>query len=89
MTIPVATTEDLTSETDQYILDTAHLVTASVTENRTLHISQSFSGTRLTSAMVVCFVTCPDKIVMEMQQAIDAAVNEVLAEHGSKPVLIQ
>lgn len=81
--------KEFASETDQYIFSTAQLVTASAAENRTLHVSQSFSDTRLTTAVVVCFVTCPDAIVGEMQQAIDVAVNEVLAEHGSKPVTIQ
>jgi hypothetical protein len=89
MTRPVGTAKEFTSEADHYIFNTAQLVTASAAENRILHVSQSFSGTPLTSAVVVCFVTCPDEIVMEIQQAIDAAVNEVLAEHGSKPVAVQ
>lgn len=89
MTRPVSIPKELTSETDQYIFDTAELVSASAAENRTLHVSQSFSGTRLTSAVVVCFVTCPHEIVMEMQQAIDAVVNEVLAGHGCEQVTIQ
>ena len=83
------TPKELTSEAAEYILDTAQLVTASSAENQTLHVSQSFSGTRLTSAVVVCFVTCPDEIVLEIQQAIDVAVNEVLSGHGSEPVRIQ
>ena len=57
MAKPVEPAIELISETDQYILDTAQLVTASAAENRTLHVSQSFSGTRLTTAVVVCFVT--------------------------------
>jgi len=77
------------SESDRYISENAHLVSAAAERNRTLHVSQSFSGTRHTSAVVVCFVTCSDKIVVEMQQAIDAAVTKVLAEHGSTPVTIQ
>jgi hypothetical protein len=89
MTKPVEPTKKLLNKTDQYIFDTAQLVSASAAENRTLHVSQSFSGTRFTAAVVVCFVTCPDGIVDEIQQAIDAAVHEVLAQHGSKPVMIQ
>ncbi len=89
MAKPVEPAKELISETDQYILDTAQLVTASAAENRTLHVSQSFSGTRLTTAVVVCFVTCPDAVVVEVQQAIDAAVNGVLDENGFKPLAIQ
>ncbi len=89
MAKPVDPPKELISEADQYILDTAQLVTASAAENRTLHVSQSFSGTRATTAVVVCFVTCPDAVVVEIQQAIDAAVNGVLAENGFKPLTIQ
>jgi hypothetical protein len=79
----------VSTEADRYISDNAQLVSAAAGGNRTLHVSQSFSGTRQTSAVVVCFVTCSDEIVVEMQQAIDAAVLDVLAEHGCKPQTIQ
>jgi hypothetical protein len=79
----------VSSEADRYIADNAQLVGAAAFGKRTLHVSQSFSGTVDTSAVVVCFVTCPDAIVLEMQQAIDAAVLNVLAEHGCKAVTIQ
>ena len=85
---PVRTPKTI-SESDRYISDNARLVGAAAVGKRTLHISQSFSGTPDTSAVVVCFVTCPDAIVLEMQQAIDAAVLQVLDEHGCKPVTIQ
>ena len=68
------------TEADRYIADNAQLVGAAASGKRTLHVSQSFSGTVTTSAVVVCFVTCPDSIVLEMQHAIDAAVLKVLAE---------
>jgi len=50
--------------------------------NRTLHVSQSFSGTRRTATLVSTFVTCPDEVVAEIQQAIDAAVNEAAVQQG-------
>jgi hypothetical protein len=85
----VRTPKKTVSETDQYISDNAQLVSSAAEENRTLHVSQSFSGTRNTSGVVVCFVTCSDEIVMEMQQAIDAAVLKLFEEHGCNAVTIQ
>jgi hypothetical protein len=76
-------------EAHRYISNNAWLVGAAVSGKRTLHVSQSFGGTRDSSAVVVCFVTCPDAIVLEMQHAIDAAVLAVLADHDCKAVTIQ
>jgi hypothetical protein len=76
-------------EAHRYISNNAWLVGAAAFGKRTLHVSQSFGGSRDSSAVVVCFVTCPDAIGLEMQRAIDAAVLEVLAEHGCKAVTIQ
>jgi hypothetical protein len=77
------------TEADRYIADNAQLVVAAASGRRTLHVSQSFSGNVNTSAVVVCFVTCPDAIVLEMQHAIDTAVLKVLAEQGCKAITIQ
>ena len=77
------------TEADRYIADNAQLVGAAASGKRTLHVSQSFSGNESTSAVVVCFVTCPDAFVLEMQHAIDTAVLRVLAEQGCKAVTIQ
>lgn len=81
--------EKASSDADRYIADNAQLVGAAASRKRTLHVSQSFSGTATASGVVVCFVTCPDAIVLEMQHAIDAAVLKVLAEQGCKAVTIQ
>jgi len=45
-----------------------------MSEQQTVHISQSFAGNGPTSATIVCFVTCPDDLVLEMQYVIDRAV---------------
>ena len=77
------------NDAGQFIKDAAELVTSAAAEHRTLHISQSFSGTGSTSATIVCLVTCPNNLVLEMQYAIDRAVREPLEEQGSTPVTVQ
>jgi len=81
--------EGPSNDAGQFIRDAAGLVTSAAEEHRTLHISQSFAGTRSTSATIVCLLTCPNDLVLEMQDAIDRAVLELLAEHGSVPLTVQ
>ena len=85
---PTSLTEVPSNDAGQFIRDAAELVTSAAEEHRTLHISQSFAGTGSTSATIVCLVTCPNDLVLEMQYAIDRAVRELLAEHGSTPVTV-
>ena len=77
------------NEAGPFIKEAAAIATSAAAAQRTIHISQSFSGSGSTSATIVCFVTCPDNLVSEIRQAIDNTVRELLAEHGSRPVSVQ
>ena len=77
------------NETGRFIKDATNIVTAAAEQRRTVYISRSFAGTGSISATIVFFVTCPNDVVHEMQYAIDQAVGDLLAEHGSKPVRLQ
>jgi len=85
---PISLAEKCSNDVGQFIREAAELVTSAAEEQRTLHISQSFSGTGSTSGTIVCLVTCSNDLVLEMQCAIDRAVRELLAEHGSTPVTV-
>ena len=71
-------------EAKQFIDDAARMVIESAAQGAVVHVSQSFSGSRNGSALVVCLVACPDSLVLEIQGAIDTAVEEIL---GALPVL--
>ena len=71
--------EECDLEAQQFIHDAAHLVVESAAQGATLHLSQSFSGSNKKSAIVVCLVACPETLVLEVQAAIDRAVEEALA----------
>jgi len=50
---------DESTEVRNYILDTAEMITGAASNKKeTLHVSQSFSGSRAVSGVVVCYVTC-------------------------------
>jgi hypothetical protein len=66
-------------EAQQFIHDAAKLVVESAAQGATLHVSQSFSGSRQTSAIVVCLIACPEPLVLEVQAAVDQAVEETLS----------
>jgi hypothetical protein len=55
--------------------------TASV-NNQVSHASQCFTGSPGQSALVVCYVTCPDLVAIEMHQAVVKTIKEVLGENG-------
>jgi hypothetical protein len=76
------------NELGHFIEETAALVTSAAATGRTMQISQSFAGSGSSSATVVCFVTCPSHLVLEMQSAIDRTVKELLADQGSMPVSV-
>jgi len=67
-------------EVQQYIDDAAKLVTDTAAQGGILHLSQSFSGSPQSSAIVVSLVACPEILVLKVQEAIDRAVDEVLCE---------
>lgn len=77
------------NEPGRFIKESAALLRTAADAHRTVHISQSFAGTPSTSATIVCFVSCPNDMVLEMQHAIDKTVKELLAEHGSMPLTVQ
>ena len=79
---------DESTEVRNYILDTAEMVTGAASKKETLHISQSFSGSRAASGVVVCYVTCPHDLVLAVQEAVDSAVCEALKER-TRPIMIQ
>lgn len=74
LTVP----DDCDLEAKQYIEDTAELVIDTAGQGGVLHVSQSFSGFPRSSAVVVCLVACPEAIALEVQEAIDQAVERVL-----------
>ena len=65
-------------EAKQFIHEAAKMVVESAAQGAALHVSQSFSGSSKTSAIVVCLVACPESLVLEVQAAIDRAVEETL-----------
>jgi hypothetical protein len=71
--------EQSDQEAQQFIQDAAKLVIESAAQGAAVHVSQSFSGSPQTSAIVVCLVACPEFLVLEVQAAIDQAVEEALS----------
>jgi hypothetical protein len=65
-------------EAQQFIHDAAKMVVESAAQGAAVHVSQSFSGSSKTSAIVVCLVACPETLVLEVQAAVDRAVEETL-----------
>jgi hypothetical protein len=57
------------TEVRNYILDTAEMVAGAASNKETMHVSQSFSGSRTVSGVVVCYVTCPHDLVLDVQEA--------------------
>ena len=79
---------DESTEVRNYILDTAEMVSGAASKKETMHVSQSFSGSRTVSGVVVCYVTCPHDLVLDVQKAIDAAVCDALKERA-RPMTTQ
>ena len=65
-------------EAQQFIHDAARLVVESAAQGAALHVSQSFSGSDQTSAILVCLIACPEPLALELQEAIDQAVEKAL-----------
>jgi len=65
-------------EAQQFIQDAAKLIVESASQGAAVHVSQSFTGSAQTSAIVVCLVACPEPLVLEVQAALDRAVEEAL-----------
>ncbi|HEX8895363.1 MAG TPA: hypothetical protein VF783_18695 [Terriglobales bacterium] len=66
-------------EAQQFIHDAARLVVESAAQGAALHVSQSFSGSDQTSAILVCLIACPEPLALELQDAIDQAVEKALS----------
>ena len=73
-------------EAKQFIHDATKLVIESAARGAAVHVSQSFSGSSQTSAIVVCLVACPEYLVLELQDAIDQAVERALATFPVLPI---
>ena len=67
-------------EAQQFIHDAAKLVLESAAQGATLHVSQSFSSSNQTSAVLVCLIACPEPLALELQDAIDQAVEKALSK---------
>jgi hypothetical protein len=65
-------------EAKQFIHDAIKLVIESAAQGAALHVSQSFSASTQTSAIVVCLVACPESLALKLQDAIDQAVEKAL-----------
>ena len=67
-------------EVAQYIADATKLVNHTAAQGGCLHVSQSFSGSPKSSAIVTSLVACPESLVLKVQEAIDRAVEVALCE---------
>ena len=67
---------------EQHIQEALGLVHAASLNNQYLHLSQKYAYSPGQTAVVLCYVTCPDAMASEVRQAVDEAVQSVLAEHG-------
>ena len=67
-------------EVAQYIADATKLVNHTAAQGGYLHISQSFSGSSRSSAVVTSLVACPEYLALKVQAAIDRAVEKALCE---------
>ena len=66
---------------EQHIQDALGLVHAASLNNQYLHVSQKYAYSPGQTAVVLCYVTCPDAMASEVRQAIDEAVQSAFAEH--------
>ena len=64
----------------EYTDDATNLVNHTAAQGGCLHMSQSFDGSPQRSAVVISFVACPKSLVLKVQEAIDRAVEEALAD---------
>ncbi len=70
-------------EPERHIVEMIHEVQAASCQGRVLHITKSFTDAPPPDlGVVACLVTCPDEVAKQLHAAIDALVNEILAEHG-------
>ena len=67
-------------EVAQYIADATKLVNHTAALGGCLHVSQSFSGSPRSSAIVTSLVACPESLVLKVQEAIDRAVEDAFCE---------
>ena len=65
-------------EAQQFIQDAAKLIVESAAQGAAVHVSQSFSGSAQTSAILVCLIACPEPLALEVQDAVDQAVEKAL-----------
>ena len=67
---------------EQHIQEAFGLVHAASLNNQYLHLSQRYAYSPGQTAVLLCYVTCPDEMASEVRRAVDEAVQSVFAEHG-------
>jgi hypothetical protein len=58
-----------------YILDAAMA-------KQMTHVTNAYTGSPHVAAIVAIYVTCPDEVAIELQQAVDETIGELLNRHG-------
>jgi hypothetical protein len=77
-----ASANEVRKTPEQYIQESLGLVQAASINNQYLQVSQKYSYPPGETAVVLCYVTCPQAMAKELRQAVDAAVLRVFAEQG-------
>lgn len=67
---------------ERHIEEALGLLKAASLNNQYLHLSQKYAYSMAQTAVVVCYVTCPEAMASDIRQAVDEAVEDVFAEHG-------
>ncbi len=67
--------------TESYLQENILTVQRACINNQVLHLSQHFVDSPGQSGVVVCYVTCPDEVAIEIHEAIDRTVKEILNDH--------
>lgn len=70
---------------ERHIQQTLGLVQTASLNNQYLHLSQKYAYSDGQTAVVLSCVTCPCAIASDVREALDFAVECVLAEHGLCP----
>jgi len=67
---------------EQHIQEALGLVHAASLNNQYVHLSQKYAYSPGQTAVLLCYVTCPDAMASEVREAVDEAVRSAFAEHG-------
>ena len=67
---------------EQHIQEALGLVHAASLNNQYVHLSQKYAYSPGQTAVLLCYVTCPDAMASEVREAVDEAVRSAFAERG-------